>query len=447
MKRIGRFLAQLYFHPNFFIWGAMVVLLSFLSFYFPILSPISKIALGIWILLSIVDIILLFRQNNSLFASRDLSKKLSNGDQNPIYLFIENRYPFNVHLSIIDEIPDQFQRRDLEFRLKLNAGESKNLVYNLRPVKRGKYLFGCINILAQSPLRLIRRRYRLGEEQETAVYPSFIQMRKYELHAISQKLTLYGIKKLRKVGHNNEFEKIKEYVVGDDIRTINWKASAKRNQLMVNQYIEERAQPIYSMIDMGRTMKMPFHEMTLLDYSINASLVLSNIALQKFDQAGLVCFSNEINEFIPADRRGGQLSKILEALYKQKTRWPESNFEQLHILTKHKINRRSLFMIYTHFETVESMRRQLPYLRSISRNHVVVIIFFYNTEIKDLLDKNASNTEEIYLKTIAQKMDYEKRQIVLELRQHGVYSVLTTPEALTIDVINKYLEIKSSGLL
>lgn len=447
MKRIIRFIRSFYFHPGFFRAGAVLVLLFALSYYQDLLLPLAIILAGVWLLLTLADIIILWRRSDFIFASRETPQKLSNGDENPIYIYVENRYNFAVWLRVIDEIPHQFQKRDVLFLLKLESGGSKQILYHLRPVKRGEYEFGRLRVFVTSALRMVRRRYDFGEPQVTAVYPSFIQMRKYELHAISQRLTLYGIKRIRRTGNNSEFEKIKEYVPGDEVRHINWKATAKRNSLMVNQYIEERAQPVYNIIDMGRSMKMPFHGMSLLDYSINASLVLSNIALQKFDQAGLITYSHRLEDIVPADRKSNQLSKIMEALYKQQTGWLESNFEALHVYVKRQLNRRSLLLIYTNFESLSGMRRQLPYLRSMARNHVVVIIFFQNTELKAFLEKSASGTEEIYLKTIAEKFEYEKRQIVRELKAHGIYSVLTPPDALTVNTINKYLEIKASGII
>lgn len=447
MKRILRFIRSFYFHPNFFRFGAGLVLLFALSYYEAFLLPVAVILSSVWILITLIDIIILWRRSDFMFASRETPQKLSNGDENPIYVYVENRYNFPVDLRVVDEIPHQFQKRDVLFKLSLKSGESRQILYNLRPVKRGEYEFGLIRVFVNTRLRLVRRRYSFGEPASTAVYPSFIQMRKYELHAISHRLTLYGIKRIRRSGSNSEFEKIKEYVAGDDVRHINWKATAKRNSLMVNQYIEERAQPVYNIIDMGRSMKMPFAGMTLLDYSINASLVLSNIALQKFDQAGLITFSHKLEDVVPADRKSNQLSKIMEALYKQQTGWLESNFEALHVYVKRQLNRRSLLLIYTNFESLSGMRRQLPYLRSMARNHVVVVIFFQNTELKSFLEKSASDTEEIYLKTIAEKFEYEKRQIVRELKAHGIYSVLTPPDALTVNTINKYLEMKASGII
>ena len=139
-------------------------------------------------------------------------------------------------------------------------------------------------------------------------------MRKYELMAISNRLVELGIKKIRKIGHNLEMESIKEYVVGDDYRTINWKATARKGELMVNNYQDEKSQQVYSLVDKSRVMQMPFEGMSLLDYAINASLVISNIAVKKEDKAGLITFQHKIGTLLPASSRNNQVQLIMQAL-------------------------------------------------------------------------------------------------------------------------------------
>ena len=173
---------------------------------------------------------------------------------------------------------------------------------------------------------LVQRRYQEGKESEVAVYPSYVQMRKYELLAISNQLKEFGVKKIRRIGNNMEFEQIKNYVSGDDYRKVNWKATARKNHLMVNQYQEEKSQHVYSVIDKGRMMQQPFEGLSLLDYAINASLAISNIALKKGDKAGVVTFQQMVNSYLPSSSRNVQLNLILEHLYKQKTAYKESDF-------------------------------------------------------------------------------------------------------------------------
>ncbi|MCW9097498.1 MAG: DUF58 domain-containing protein, partial [Ignavibacteriaceae bacterium] len=255
------------------------------------------------------------------------------------------------------------------------------------------------------------------------------------------------VKRIRRVGHSMEFEHIKEYVRGDDYRTINWKATARKANLMVNHYEDEKSQQVYSVIDVGRVMKMPFEGMSLLDFAINSALVISNIAMQKQDRAGIITFSNKVNNILPADRQARQMQKIQEVLYNQKTDFLESDFEILSSMILQKISHRSLILLYTNFETVNALKRQLSYLRRLSRAHQVIIIFFINTELYALIDKPAMKVEEIYYKTIAEKFAFEKRLIVKELARYSIQSILTTPQNLSVNTINKYLELKARGLI
>lgn len=395
----------------------------------------------------LVDVILLFASKGKISGERILPDKLSNGDQNPIKLRIINSFLFQVQTKVIDEIPFQFQKRDFGMETFIAKGKSKFFNYELRPTERGVYSFGALNVFASSPLRFIVRRFQFNKSQEVPVYPSFLQLRKYDLMAFTNRLFEYGLKKIRRIGNTMEFEQIKEYVQGDDIRNINWKATAKKSQLMVNQFQDEKSQPIYSVIDKGRVMKMPFNGLGLLDYAINATLVLSNIALKKQDKAGMFSFSNIIENRVVAERRSSQMNLILETLYNFKTDFVESDFSRLYAEVKRNLNHRSLLLLYTNFETMDALHRQLPYLQAISKQHLLVVIFFENTELTKFTNKKAETTHQIFEQTIAEKFVYEKKLIVNELRKYGIQTILTKPEDLTLNTINKYLEIKARGLI
>ncbi|MXN90432.1 DUF58 domain-containing protein [Flavobacterium sp. Sd200] len=408
---------------------------------------------AVWLLLYVflgfvvIDFLLLFASNQRFATFRETVEKFSNGDNNGVTIRIESGYGFATHLKVIDEIPFQFQMRNFEVKRALEAGGHDAFEYTLRPLERGEYYFGRLNVYVSSPLRLISRRFIFGEGQMVPTYPSYQQLRKYDMMAFSNRLFEYGIKKIRRIGHTMEFEQIKEYVSGDDIRTINWKATSKRNQLMVNQFQDERSQNVYMVIDKGRVMKMPFNGLSLLDYAINATLVLSNVILKKQDKSGMFTFSKKVENRVAAEKRSGQMQKILETLYNIKTDFFESDFGRLYADIKKNITQRSLILLYTNFETLDGLKRQLPYLKGIAKNHLLVVVFFENVELEQLIHAKAGNIQEIYDQVIAEKFAFEKRLIVNELRKYGIYSVLTKPENLTIDSINKYLEIKARGIL
>ncbi|MEW2921176.1 DUF58 domain-containing protein [Muricauda sp. ANG21] len=442
-----RFFKPIYLQKRFFIVLVALIVGFVVSYMVPNLYGALKVLFYVFVLLFIVDLLLLFASKGKIEGKRVVPDKLSNGDDNPIQLNVANTYLFTVTVKLIDEIPFQFQKRDFGLVSKIASGGNKVYDYQLRPTERGVYSFGSLNVFAVSPIGFLAKKYTFDQAQEVPVYPSFLQLQKYDLIAFTNRLHEYGLKKIRRIGHTMEFEQIKDYVLGDDIRNINWKATAKRGQLMVNQYQDEKSQPIYSVIDKGRVMKMPFNGLSLLDYAINATLVISNIALKKHDKAGMFSFSNKIENRVVAERRSSQMNLILETLYNLDTNFIESDFSRLYIDVKRNLNQRSLLLLYTNFETLDALHRQLPYLVAMAKQHLLVVIFFENTELNEFADKKANTVHQIFEQTIAEKFIYEKKLIVNELRKHGIQTILSKPENLTINTINKYLEIKARGLI
>lgn len=376
-----------------------------------------------------------------------IPRRLSNGDENTIRISLTNDFPISIIAEVIDEIPHQFQVRDFSLIVSIKPGETEALAYDLRPTERGEYDFGGIRVFCRSLIGFVSRRITIPQQTTVPVYPSFIQMRKFEMYAISNRLSDIGIKKIRRIGHTMEFDQIKEYVPGNDIRSINWKATARSGSLMVNQYQDERSQQVVNVIDMGRVMKMPFNGLKLLDYAINTSLVISNIALLKEDKAGLLTFTNKEITVVKPEKRRTHIQRIQEALYNLDTNFLESNYERLLVGLKTHLNQRSLVLLYTNFETLDAMKRQLPYLQRIARDHLLVTIFFENTELSHLLEEDTKSTSDIYVKAVAEQFDYEKRQIVKDLNQRGIHTILTPPKELSVNAINKYLELKARGLI
>lgn len=442
-----KFFQSLYLRPRLFLALAINVELFINAYFLPPAFLFALGALGVSLAALLTDIAVLYRVQKGLVARRNTPEKLSNGDENEISIEVENYYNFTVRTELIDELPFQFQKRDTLFKARVGSGVLQELKYILRPTKRGEYTFGALKVYAKTPLGLVSRRFVFDEGKTLPVYPSYMQLRQYELMAMSNRLQDVGVKRIRKIGHSMEFEQIRDYVVGDDLRTINWKATARAARYMVNQYTEEKSQPVYSVIDKGRMMKMPFKGLSLLDYAINSTLVLSNIAIYKQDRAGLITFAEDIGVVLKAKRTATQMQAITEILYHQKTRYLESDFELLYTNVRRQINHRSLMLIFTNFDSLSAMRRQLPYLRRLNRNHLLVVIFFENTELQELILAPAKTVEQVYLKTVAEKFAFEKRQIVRELNLHGIQSILTAPENLTVNTLNKYLELKARGLI
>ena len=435
--------SSFYLHKTVYYIAGSAAIAYVLSYFFPFLFVIGHVILVMLGIAVLVDLLLLYGRWDGVQAKRILNERFNNGDQNKVLIILNNNYPFTAAFSIIDELPVQFQQRDWIRRARLTANGSVAIEYFLRPVQRGEYTFGNINVYAYSPLQLVKRRYILPAEKTIRVYPSYLQIRRYQLLAVSNRLQEMGVKRVRRLGHSMEFEQIKDYVQGDDYRTINWKATARKSDLMVNNFTDQRSQQIYCIINKGRVMKMPFNGMTLLDHAINATLVLSNVALIKHDKAGLITFAENLDSYLTADKKPTQMNLLQETLYKQQTNFLEPDFEKLYSVIRNRITHRSLMVLFTNFESIESLEREMPSLKRIARYHLLLVIFFENTELKSLVEARAVTLEDIYIKTIGEKFSYEKRLMVKELHKNGIASILTTPENLTVNTINKYLELKT----
>lgn len=485
----------------FYLLMAVVILVFVLGFAVPPLFTVGKVLLALLVVAVVTDIGLLYNwwplrrsqienresvNGKSIGAFRTMAERFSNGDENPVKIRIESNYGFRIDVVVIDEIPFVFQRRDVCFKARIGSMGDTTIIYKLTPTERGVYDFGHVRIFVSTPLRLAQRRFTSCEPQQVKVYPSYLMLRQYELLAISNNLTEMGIKRIRRIGHNTDFEQIKDYVVGDDYRTINWRATARRHQLMVNVYQEERSQQVFCVIDKGRMMQQAFRPqtsdfrpqtsdfrpqtsdfgpqtsdfepqtsgslpMTLLDYSINAALVLSFVAVNKQDKAGLITFSTQMETFVPASRQPGHLQTLQEALYAEKAVFGETDYSALLAgLTRH-VSRRSLLVLFTSFTSMPALRRQLSFLRQLAMRHRLLVVFFEDKELKEMIREKGEvisakgkekSTEAYYQRVIAEKFAYEQRLIVSTLRQYGIQSLLTTPDNLSVNVINKYLEIK-----
>lgn len=427
---------------RFFIVAAVMVLLFLLAYVLPPLFIVAKVLTGMWALVVLADVWMLFGKARKMEAERTCQERFSNGDENPVTVRFNNPYPFAARVDVIDEMPVQFQMRDFILHAKVAKGEERTVRYVLTPKTRGEYRFDRIRLFFTSPIGLLQRRFTRGTAFTVKVYPSFAHLSLYSMLAIHHNLTDLGIKRVRQVGADTEFDQIKDYVQGDDYRNINWKASARANSLKVNVYQQERSQAIYSIIDKGRMMQQTAHGMTFFDYAINATLALSYVALKKEDYAGLLSFAKTVDGYVPAAKQGGQIQKLMESLYKEQTIFSESDYSALVTTLRQKVTKRSLIVLYANFATMNQLQRELPYLRQISSQHRLIVVIFKDQEMDNFMAAPPANTEEYYQQMMVEKYQEEKELIAKTLRQNAITTIVTLPDNLSVSVINKYLDVR-----
>lgn len=432
--------------PLYVLAGLAAV--SVAAYWVPLLLLGVQLATGVLAALALADGLLLWR--GRVEATRTVAEKLSLGDANPVEITVSNHYPFTARVTVLDEAPVAFQKRDAGTRLVLAPGTSETTGYTVRPTARGVYAFGVTQLYVATPLGLVLRRFQATTAFEARVYPSVLQMQRFAFLAASQRLDTVGVRQVRRLGHTMEFDQIRAYVPGDDRRAVNWKATARRAAsggppLYVNTYQDERQQPVVAVLDMGRAMRSPFAGLTLLDHAVNASLVLLHTALRTHDRAGLVTFDHEVRTVLPPTRSSATLPAVLEALYRQEPAFLEPSYSALLAALTGPVGGRALVLLFANFDTRAGLERQLPYLRRIARRHRLVVVVFENTGLRDLLAAPSRRLEDVYVRAAAERLALEKREIVRMLERSGIGALHAGPETLTADVVNRYLQIKARG--
>lgn len=401
-----------------------------------------------FILISIlvaIELMLLVLISKKPIFTRTFHERLNLGDENLITLNLKTVgvIPWNYELN--EGFPDFKQDRTTTYSGSISQNAPVSISYHLKPKKRGLFQFNDAYLFLSTFLKLVERRIIYANSDAFQVYPSVLQMKKYELLVFQQQKTGSGIKRIRRLGNATEFEQIRNYVAGDELKTINWKATSRRNELMVNQYQDEKSQSVFCIIDKSRTMQMEFDGLNILDYSINSTLVFANICLLKGDKFGMLTFSDKMGAQIPADKSGTQMKRVMDTLYAQKTKFKDANFEQLQSVVRQKIKTRSLLLLFSNFENEFAMRRALPYLMQMNKKHLLVVIFFQNSDLKELAYKPHYSLNDLYTSVVAERMMTMKARMAREMKQFGIQTILTNPEELSANVINKYLELKARG--
>ncbi len=443
-----RFFKEFYFTNTFFYVGIALICFCVVAIFFPILLN------GFWGLLGIVGIIILletyqlFKLKNPIKLHRKLPNRLSMGAENEVQIVVTNLGQ-NMNAIIIEDLPEQLQIRDFEITFKLVALQNTILNYSINPKTRGLLTWQTSHLkIKKSPFSLVSRVISFNNAQTAPSYPSFEQFKKLPIKALVTKyFDTSSQNNVKKIGQSLEFEQIKEYNVQDDFRHINWKASAKANKLMLNQYRDERSQDIYAVIDCGRTMYMPFKEQTLLDYAINSALALSKAAVALEDKAGVIALKHPKIQWLPARKDGRAFGRINDFLYQIDTNFKETDFEILYKFSRVNIKQRSLFVIFTNFDTIQAMYRQLPYLKALSRHHLLLLVMYENTELLADVQVAGKDLREVYTKTIEKQMLDQSRLISKELTMNGINSLFISPNNLNIKVINKVIELKRRQMI
>ena len=381
--------------------------------------------------------------------------KLSLGAENAITLLLANRGQRPISFELRDEFPYQFISDSATLKGAIAAYDIHEARYHLRPLQRGNYQFGDINIRYLSALRTFVRQARYPAEAQVKVYPNVLDVRKYDLLARRGLLFELGLRANRQFGAGTEFSRLREYNTDDEFRRINWKATARRGKPIAAEYETERSQYIISMIDTGRLMRPPIgdpstgsgHGLAKLDYAINTALLLSYVAMLKGDHVGLLTFADDVRTYLAPKRGKGQFYRMLEALYNVQFEPVEADYGQAlaYLGVKHK--RRSLVIMFTDLVTLDAAKPLIVHMARLAQRHLPLCVVISDPNITRLAAQPPRDSDTVYQRAVAEMLLDERRVVLDTLNRSGVLTLDVPADKLTVSVINKYLELKGRGAI
>lgn len=373
--------------------------------------------------------------------------KLSLGAENLITVLLANRSRYNLRFTLRDEYPYQFHSDTVVVAGNLPGYDICEAQYHVRPLQRGDYQFGDINLRYRSLLATFVRQARYPAQAQVKVYPNVLEVRKYDLLARKGLLFELGLRQARIYGVGTEFERLREYNTDDEFRRINWKATARRGKPIAIEYETERSQYVVSVIDTGRLMRPPIGDLAKLDYVINTALLLAYVASLKGDHIGMLTFADDVGTYLAPRRGKSQFYRMLEALYNVQFEPVEANYARAlgYLSIKHK--RRSLIVVFTDLVTLEAARPLIANLSRLAKRHLPLCVTISDPNITRFTGQPVRTSDDVYRRAMAEMLLDERKVVLDTLNRSGVLTLDVPADKLTVSVINTYLELKGRGQL
>ncbi|GAB4118424.1 MAG: DUF58 domain-containing protein [Roseiflexaceae bacterium] len=390
---------------------------------------------------------LLTTKPNDLEVERICDTRLSLGAENLVTLLIANRGQRSLDLLVRDEFPYQFPSDQAQLRGQVAGFGLLELRYHVRPLQRGDYTFGALNLRYPSFLKTFVRQARYPITAPIKVYPNVLDIRKYDLLARKGLLLELGLRAARIYGQGSEFERLREYNPDDEFRRINWKATARRGRPIAAEYETERSQYVISVIDSGRLMRPPIGDLAKLDYVINSSLLLSYVAVLKGDHVGMLTFADDVRTYLGPRRGKGQFYRMLEALYNVQFEQVEADYSRALSYLAARNKRRSLVVVFTDLVTLDAAKPLIAHMGRLARHHLPLCVTISDPNITDLAQQPPNHAPAVYQRAVAEMLLDERRVVLDTLQNSGVLTLDVPADQLSVSLINKYLELKGRGML
>jgi uncharacterized protein (DUF58 family) len=392
-------------------------------------------------------------------ARRLASDKLSLGDWNLVELHLDNPTSRRQTITLREQPPPNFELDDprLVFTRRLEPRTEQTVAYHVRPPRRGDARFGDLYLRVEGPLRLVRRTVRQANTQQAVrVYPNLRELRRYDLLVRRGLEAQAAGRPVRVAGASTEFERVREYLPDDEFRHINWKATARRGQPLVNQYEAERSQNLVLLLDTGRSMAAladpsnedddaPAAALTKLDRALNTALLLAHVASQRGDRVALLAYADDVRAFVPPQRGRHALLSTVQALYGLTAEPVEPDHGRAFAFLAQRNLRRSLVVLFTDLADRESSSALADHVVRAARQHMVVTVTLSDPNLRRPAERRPTDGRMLYEKMVAQRLLDDRASVLSALSARGILTVDADAESVNPRLIAAYLELKARG--
>ena len=379
---------------------------------------------------------------------RAMDERFAMGAENEVAIKVRNRTRRLVKFLVKDEYPSQMELLKPRLAsLTVPNNRSRTWKYELLPTARGRYAFGKTALRFQSKLGLLWKQYSYPTEAEVKVYPNIREAKKNELYAHRNRRPDPGIRRMNLRGQGREFESLREFVTGDEIRHISWAATARRGKVITRQYTIERSQNIVILLDTGRLMTARIGKLSKLDHAINAALSIAYVAATGGDNVGLLAFSRKVIDYLPPKRGRDQLNRVLESLYHLEPQLIEPSYARAFNFFSANCKRRSLVIILTDLVDRDASAELLTHTSMLIPRHLPLIVTIGDTDLRELVRSKPHTAAEVYQQSVAEEILRQREEALSRIRHAGGLALDVPARELSISLVNKYLEVKERGLL
>ncbi|HEX2949966.1 MAG TPA: DUF58 domain-containing protein [Armatimonadota bacterium] len=413
----------------------------------PVFSPLFAIAILLDAALAVLLIAdaSLLRRAEQLTAHREHEEILSLGVENPVEVVVDNPTRLPFHIALRDAVPDSCEADAALTTGKLDAFGTFRFPYRLTPLERGRQQFGPLTLRTKTILGMLISQRTLVPDGEVKVYPNIRQTGQQQLLSRQLRERQLGVRMMRLRGQGMEFESLRDYLPDDELRKVDWMASARRGNLVTREYDVERSQQIMLVLDLGRPMASHLDYMTKLDHAVNAAVLLTYVSGLSQDRVGVMAFADDIVSYMPPGKGGAQLPHVLEQLYPLQPRQVESNYHQAFAYLANRLRKRSLIIIFTDLIDPDSSKRLVDNLALLHPQHLVLCVALGDYELKDILSGAPPDVSGMYQQAMATAVLEDRNLALSKLHQRGILTVDAAPSDLSVTVVNKYLAIKREG--